>query len=203
MKIYYKDSDIAVCEKEAGLLSEGEGKDCMPSLLAEYFSGKGENADIFCVHRLDRDTSGIMVYARNKRSAAVLSSAIAAGQLEKEYEADIHGVPESEMGEMRDLLYYDRAKNRSYTVKRMRKGVKEAYLEYRVLSHENGISRVRIKLFTGRTHQIRVQFASRKMPLCGDRRYGAPESGRSLALRAVRLAFEHPTTKEYLSFEDI
>lgn len=202
LKLYYKDEYIIVCEKDSGLLSEGEGKDCMPYLLAQELIEKGERSDIFTVHRLDRETSGIMVYARTKESAAALSKAITEEKFEKEYIADIHGTPESSSGRMEDLLFYDRTKNRSYTVKRMRKGVKDAALEYRVLSSENGISRVRVKLLTGRTHQIRVQFASRKMSLVGDRRYGAPDTKRPLALRACMLSFPHPKTNEIMRFED-
>lgn len=202
LKIYYKDEYVIVCEKEAGLLSEGEGKDCMPYLLAQELIGNGERSEIFTVHRLDRETSGIMVYARTKESATALSSAIIDGRFEKEYIAEIHGVPETSSGRLEDLLFYDRTKNRSYTVKRMRKGVKDAALEYEVVSSEDGISRVRVKLLTGRTHQIRVQFASRKMPLVGDRKYGAPDTKRPLALRACMLSFPHPKTAEIMRFED-
>ena len=202
MKIYYKDEYVIVCEKDAGLLSEGEGKDCMPYILAQELIANGEKTEIFTVHRLDRETSGIMVYARTKKSAASLSRAITDGSFKKEYVAEIHGAPAENSGRLEDLLFYDRAKNRSYTVNRMRKGVKDAALEYTVLSSENGISRVRVKLLTGRTHQIRVQFASRKMPLVGDRKYGAPDTKRSLSLRACMLLFPHPKTKEIMKFED-
>lgn len=202
LKIYYKDEYVIVCEKEAGLLSEGEGKDCIPHLLAQELIANGEKSEIFTVHRLDRETSGIMVYARTKESAASLSRAIVDGRFEKEYIAEIHGVPETSSGRLEDLLFYDRTKNRSYTVKRMRKGVKDAALEYEVVSSEDGISRVRVTLLTGRTHQIRVQFASRKMPLVGDRKYGAPDTKRPLALRACMLSFPHPKTAEIMRFED-
>ena len=202
LKIYYKDEQIIVCEKDAGLLSEGEGKDCMPYLLAQELISNSEKSEIFTVHRLDRETSGIMVYARTKESAAALSRSILDGSFEKEYLAEIHGVPESSSGRLEDLLFYDRTKNRSYTVKRMRKGVKDAALDYVVLSSADGISRVRVKLLTGRTHQIRVQFASRKMPLVGDRKYGAPDTKRPLSLRACMLSFPHPKTNEIMKFED-
>ena len=101
---------------------------------------------------------------------------------------------------MEDLLYFDRGRNRSYVVTRERRGVKRAALCYRVLGSENGISRVAVRLETGRTHQIRVQFASRKMPLVGDRAYGAPPSERPMALRACFLAFDHPETGERMTF---
>lgn len=201
LTIYYEDKYLVVCEKAAGLLSEGEGNDCMPRLLAEYFEAKGEKNTVYTVHRLDRETSGLMVYARTKEAAAGLSSSITDGTFEKEYLARVHGVPAEKSGKMEDLLFYDRTKNRSYTVKRMRKGVKDASLEYKVLSEENGISLVRIKLLTGRTHQIRVQFASRGMPLVCDRKYGAPKGEGSIALRACSLSFPHPITKEKMQFE--
>ena len=201
LKIYYEDKYLVVCEKAAGLLSEGEGNDCLPRLLADHFEAKGEKNAIYTVHRLDRETSGLTVYARTKEAAAGLSSSITDGAFEKEYLARVHGVPAEESGRMEDLLFYDRTKNRSYTVKRMRKGVKDASLEYKVLSEENGISLVRIKLLTGRTHQIRVQFASRGMPLVCDRKYGAPKGEGALALRAYSLSFPHPITKEKMQFE--
>ena len=121
-------------------------------------------------------------------------------RVEKEYVAEVHGIPTPEEGRMEDLLFFDRGKNRSYVVTRERRGVKKASLRYRVLACEKGIARVAIRLETGRTHQIRVQFASRGMPLVGDRRYGAPPSGRPLALRACYLAFTHPTTGECMAF---
>ena len=201
LKIFYEDKYLVVCEKAAGVLSEGDSSDCMPQLLAEHFEAKGEKNTVYTVHRLDRETSGLMVYARTKDAAAGLSSAIRDGSFEKEYLAKIHGVPKAGSGKMEDLLFYDRAKNRSYTVKRVRKGVKDAALEYKVLSSENGMSLVRIKLMTGRTHQIRAQFASRGFSLVGDRKYGAPKGDGSLALRACSLSFLHPITKEKMQFE--
>ncbi len=203
MKIYYEDKYLIVCEKEAGLLSEGMENDCMPRLLAEYFEEKNEKGAIYPIHRLDRETSGIMVYARTKEAAAGLSRSITEETFEKEYIAKVHGVPETPNGKMDDLLFYDRTKNRSYIVKRMRKGVKDAALEYMVLSTENGISLVRIKLLTGRTHQIRAQFASRGMSLVGDRKYGAPKGEGALALRACLLSFPHPVTNKKMRFENM
>ena len=201
LKIYYEDKYLVVCEKTAGRLSEGEGNDCLPRLLADHFEAKGEQNAIYTVHRLDRETSGLMVYARTKNAAATLSSSITDGTFEKEYLARVPGVPTAASGKMEDLLFYDRTKNRSYTVQRMRKGVKDASLEYKVLSEKNGISLVRIKLLTGRTHQIRVQFASRGMPLVCDRKYGAPKGEGAIILRACRLSIPLPVTKEKMHFE--
>ena len=124
--------------------------------------------------------------------------------MQKEYIAQVHGKPDEQSGEMHDLLYFDRQRNKSFVVKKERKGVKSAHLSYEVLEYDasRDISRVRVVLHTGRTHQIRVQFASRKMPLVGDRRYGAPAEDKcSLSLRSVRLAFSHPRSDEALDFK--
>ena len=206
MEILYRDKDIAVCIKPAGVLSEGASDDAStaPGMLSVLLQKEGERGEVFPVHRLDRETSGLIVYALNERAAASLSRVVSERKMQKEYIAAVHGKPDPESGEMRDLLYYDRQKNKVFTVKRERKGVKEASLSYSTVSHyeESGTSRVRVTLHTGRTHQIRVQFASRKMPLVGDRKYGAPAEDKcSLALRSVRLAFSHPRSGEKLDLE--
>ena len=201
LQIYYRDRDVIVCEKPRGTLSEGEGKDALPALLGEALAEEGKIPTVYPVHRLDRETEGIMVYALNARAAASLSAQIAAHEVQKEYVAEVHGLPSPAEGRMEDLLFFDRTRNRSYVVTRKRRGVKDAALRYRVLeTAEEGVSRVAIRLETGRTHQIRVQFGSRKMPLVGDRRYGAPPTDRPLALRACYLAFTHPTTGEHMAF---
>ena len=112
----------------------------------------------------------------------------------------VHGKPEADKGEMRDLLFKDSRKNKSYVVKRIRKGVKEALLEYEVIGSKNGLSLIRILLHTGRTHQIRVQFASRKMSLVGDKKYGLAGDDCTIALWSHALSFRHPETNEPLSF---
>lgn len=170
----------------------------MISLLEEHTGGA-----VFPVHRLDRETGGVMVYAKTPAAAAALSAQITQKQMKKEYLALVHGqAPDS--GEMLDLLFYDRTKNKSFVVSKARKGVKEARLAYRTLCSEkrNGLpySLVQVRLLTGRTHQIRVQFASRQMPLAGDRRYGAKDDFPVLGLWAYRLSFFHPVSKEPLIF---
>ncbi len=202
MKIIYSDADIAVCIKPAGILSEGSVGDSssMIGLIAEALG----TDKVFPVHRLDRETNGLMVYALNEKAAAELSRAVAEHKLEKKYIALVIGKPEPERGDMNDLLYYDRQRNKSFTAKKERKGVKPASLSYETLSFckETNTARVLITLHTGRTHQIRVQFASRKLPLCGDRKYGAPAKyGNSLCLTSVFLAFPHPKSGEILQFE--
>lgn len=203
MRILYEDKNIVVCQKSAGELSEGEGKDALPTLIGEYFAEKGDkNTRVFTVHRLDRETLGVMVYARDARSAAALSESFKARDTQKIYLAVCHGVLEQRKGAFSDLLFYDRRAGKSYVTDKKRNGVKEAELEYEVLGEGNGLSLVRVILHTGRTHQIRVQFASRKHPLVGDRRYGAPKSEYTgIALVAYRLTFSHPVSREKMTFE--
>ena len=172
----------------------------MPSLLQDALGCD----TIYPVHRLDRTTQGVMVYALTENAARRLSAMIQQGRVEKTYLAVVEGVPEQARGEYADLLYFDRRKNKSYVVKRARKGVKQARLQYEVLQtieHEGQrLSLLKIQLLTGRTHQIRVQFASRKMPLVGDRRYGSHIPADHIQLCAARLSFTHPFTGEALCF---
>ena len=196
--IIYKDSDVCVCLKPRGVLSEGEGGDCLPSLLSETLA-----TTVFPVHRLDKDTEGLMVFALTKGAAADLSRQIADGAVEKEYEANIIKAPDEPSGTFCDLLFYDRQRGRSYVVNRQRKGVKDASLEYKELSVEPFGAKVRVRLLTGRTHQIRVQFASRGMPLCGDRRYGAPKESGEFYLRSCYLKFKHPKDGKIMEFGDV
>ena len=199
-EILYLDRDLLVSVKPRGILSEGTGDRCFPSLLAETLRERGEADAVYPVHRLDKETEGLMVYARTERGAAALSRAIVEGSLKKEYLAVVCGRPEEARGSLRDLLFYDRGRGKSFVVDRQRKGVKEALLDYELLASREGYSLLRIYLHTGRTHQIRVQFSSRGLPLCGDRRYGAPASEYALGLCAVLLSFPHPKNGEPLCF---
>lgn len=203
IKILYEDKHIIVCIKPAGALSQADngGADNMPDMLKELC---GAN-EIYPLHRLDREVGGVMVYAKTKAAAAALSRDIAERRFEKEYSAWVHEKPQADRGEMRDLLFKDSKRNKSFTVKRMRKGVKEALLEYRLLktatSDGKNYSLLAIKLHTGRTHQIRVQLSSRGMPICGDRKYGARDSFNGILLRCRKISFVHPVTGEKMSFE--
>jgi len=189
------DSDIIVCLKPAGLLSEGEGPESLLTLLAEQCGGQ-----VFPVHRLDRGAAGLMVFARNSKAAAGLSWAVQEKRLKKEYFALISGIPAEKEGEMTDFLFKDSRKGKVFAVSRPRKGVREARLTYRVLWHSDEASLVRVVLDTGRTHQIRVQFSSRGMPLWGDGKYGSRVKG-ELALFSCALGFPHPKTGKPMSFE--
>lgn len=195
----FEDENIIVCVKPAGVLSQFSEKDeNMISILNEYFEKSEKNCQAYPVHRLDRETSGLIVYAKNSRAAAKLSEQIAKNEIKKRYFAVIKGSPEEKSGVLKDLLFRDKQKNKSYVVKRKRGGVKEASLEYEVVGESDGMSLVDILLHTGRTHQIRVQFSSRKMPLYGDGRYGG--GGGNLALFAHSLEFRHPVTGEEMCF---
>jgi len=190
--IIYLDSHIAVCLKPAGITSQSPG---MPERLAEEI---GAAEPLSAVHRLDRDVSGVMVYARTGEAAAALSAQITDGSMKKEYLAVLCGEP-PESGELCDLLYHDPRTNKSFVTDRMRRGVREARLEYRILERRDGRSLARILLHTGRTHQIRVQFGSRKWPVAGDARYGGGKG--KIALFSCALTFRHPATGEEMHFE--
>lgn len=194
VEILYQDKALLVCIKPSGVPSEGTGSNALPEIL-KMQTGK----NVWPVHRLDQAASGLMVYARRRESAAALSSAIAAGTMEKEYFALVSGTPQPEEGRMEDFLYHDARKGRVYPVRSLRKGVKQAALTYKTLQSREGVSLVRVQLETGRTHQIRVQFASRKLPLLGDGKYGSRVKG-NLMLWSCRLAFSHPETGEKLCF---
>ncbi len=188
------EQDYVVCVKPVGISSE-DGPDSMPALLRQELGG-----EIFPVHRLDLNVGGVMVYARTKSAAAKLSQAVQEGVVVKEYLAVTHGVPELSEGIYEDLLWKDSRKNKVFVVKRSRKGVKEARLAYRCMETNNDSTLVHIRLYTGRSHQIRVQFASRHTPLVGDHKYGSHDEATCPALWSTRLTFPHPKTKEPLTF---
>lgn len=179
MKIIASCPDYAVILKPLGMDSEKE----VPKELEKLLGGK-----YYPVHRLDKNVGGLMVYARSSTAAAALSKAVQNGQFTKEYFALVHGsTPVS--GEMEDFLFKDSTKNKVFVVKKERKGVKKARLSYRKLSEKDGCSLVRVHLFTGRSHQIRVQFASRGFPLVGDRRYGGKDAQNAPMLYSCALEF--------------
>ena len=197
MNILYSDNDIIVCVKPSGVLSTDDPGG-MPELLRREVSDG--HTDIYPVHRLDRVVGGLIVYARSQKAAASLSRQITDGTFRKEYLAVIHGTPGEAEGTLEDLLFRSTAENKTYVVSRMRKGVRHAALEYRVMESRDGLSLVSIHLLTGRTHQIRVQFASRSMPLVGDRKYGAGNDNCETALWSSCLCFSHPRTGKLMDF---
>ena len=197
MKILYQDSDILVCIKPARVLSTDEPGG-LPGLVREALGDP--KADVRTVHRLDRVVSGVMVLARNARAASELSRQIREDQFSKEYLAVVHGRPESPEGTLRDLLARDKARRMTFVADAPGKGVQEAALSYRVLEYADGMSLVRVRLHTGRTHQIRVQFSSRGMPLVGERKYAVWNDPCELALWSAKIGFYHPGTGEWVEF---
>jgi len=198
MDILFSDNDIVVALKPAGVASqEAKGANMIKALAEEGFG------EVFPVHRLDTATAGIMVYARNQRSAAKLSQQIADRRVGKKYYALVYGRVEPENGDFTDLLFHDRQKNKSYVVKRKRGGVKEASLSYETLAHGKAGTRettlVGVTLHTGRTHQIRVQFSFHGFSLVGDGKYGAADNY-PLMLFCGELSFAHPVTGERMTF---
>ena len=198
--ILYEDNHLLLVEKPIGLSSQPvQDGDSLPHRLeqAGYL--------VKPVHRLDKPTGGVMVYARSDKAAAKLSALVGQhDQFQKEYLAVVQGCPNKEADTLTDLLYHDVRRNKSYVVNRPRKGVRKAVLEYSVaetVTTDEGIfSLIKVRLHTGRTHQIRVQFASRKMPLYGDSRYGGVK-GKALGLWSYRLTLPHPITGKIISGE--
>lgn len=196
-KILYEDPHLLLIEKPVGIPSQEADGDCLPHRLMD------RGYPVKVVHRLDKPTGGVMVYARTDKTAEKLSAIV--GQHDifvKEYLAVVQGSLTESEGTLTDLLYHDVRRNKSFVVDRMRKGVREAKLDYSVLetvaTDEGIFSLILVRLHTGRTHQIRVQFASRKMPLFGDSRYGGVKGG-ALGLWSHRLTLPHPISGETIS----
>lgn len=197
MEILYLDRDIIVCIKPPRVLSTDEPGG-LPDLLRQDLGDS--KADIRTVHRLDRVVSGLMVLARNAGAASELSRQIREGSFEKCYQAVVHGMPEEKCGTFRDLLGRDKARRMTYVAKEPGKGIQEAILSYEVFNQNAAFSRVKIHLHTGRTHQIRVQFSSRGMPLVGERKYSTLEDSCEIALWSYSIGFTHPTSGERIHF---
>lgn len=186
MKILYSDNQIVVLVKPVGLDSEHE----VPAALG---------IPLYPIHRLDKNVGGVMVFAKTRQAAAALSKAVQEGSMVKEYLALVHGTP-PESGNWEDFLFKDSKKNKVFVVKKERKGVKYARLEFRRLT-TGADSLVRIRLHTGRSHQIRVQFSSRGFPLVGDHKYGSHSDQLEPMLFSCKLTF--PYQGKIVSFESL
>ena len=199
INILFEDKYIIVCEKPMGIISEhsqNPREKSVPSLL----QAQTKTFKIDVVHRLDKAVGGVMVFSKNKTASAALSKAILNRELIKEYLAVVPGCPENQNGTWRDFLFRDKQKNKSFVVKTERKGAKEAILDYEILKTakvgNEDFSLLKIRLHTGRTHQIRVQCASRGMPLLGDKKYGSKADIKDIALWSHHLCFAHPQNKK-------
>ncbi|MFO3713975.1 RluA family pseudouridine synthase [Oribacterium sp. P9] len=194
MKIIHKTAEYTVVCKAAGEDSEHD----LPEMLAEQ---NGDRAtDYYVVHRLDKAASGLLVLARDRQTAGELSRQLTENRLRKTYLCVVPGVPAPVSGEMQDLLYQDKMKKKMFPVKRKRAGVKEASLTYRVLETQAPLTLVEVELQTGRFHQIRCQFAARKLPLVGDGKYGSRVRSPHLALFCRQLSFYDAKEKKECSF---
>jgi len=197
--LIYRDDSLLVCEKPVGVSSECPG---LPDLIREQ-----EGYPVFPVHRLDQTTGGVCVLARSSSACAEIQRLFQQDRVIKEYLAVISGVPDADSGLFCDLLYHDQRTNKTFVVDKMRKGVKEASCEWSALETvetlEGSITLVRVRLHSGRTHQIRTQFASRKMPLVGDRRYGSRVRASVPALWSARIRFPHPYSDQTIDGSSI
>ena len=192
IQILYQDRDLLVCRKPAGMPSQPDpsGQPDLLTALRETYTTAS------LIHRLDTPTGGVMVFGLTPKATAALGALVQDhGSFRKEYIAVLSSPPPVEEGEMRDFLYHDKRANKAYVTDGRRKGSKEAILDYRVLkTAEDGRTLVAVRLHTGRTHQIRVQFASRGLPLVGDGKYGSREKCPYIGLWAYRITFPHPIT---------
>ena len=197
MEIIYQDKDILVCIKPSGVKSTDEPGG-VPSLVREALGDP--NANVRTVHRLDQVVSGLMVLARRAKAASELSRQIREGTFEKEYLAVIQGRLPEAAGTFEDLLLRNKAERKTYVVQQPEKDAQEAVLDYERLAETENLTKVRVVLRTGRTHQIRCQFSARGLPLVGDRKYGGPEIDGPITLWSHRLAFDHPYSGKRMEF---
>jgi len=208
IEVLYEDNHLLVVVKPAGLLSQGDASGCvsMLDLARERIrerKGKTGNVFIGLVHRLDRPVEGVMVFAKTSKAAARLSEQFRDHRVNKQYEAVVEGVPSEHEGRLRDHLLKTHQHKQVKVASPNQPGSREAILEYVVAAHERGFALVRIRLLTGRSHQVRVQLGSRGWPVLGDRKYGSRYElpGRVIALRAASLGFVHPTRGDEMAIE--
>ena len=198
MELLYSDNSLAVCVKPAGALST-DGPGGVPEMLREALGDA--NADVYTVHRLDRVVGGVMLLARTPSAASALGRQVMDGRFAKAYLAVVHGVPAAPEGTFMDLLRRDRRECKTYIADAPGRDAREAISDYTLLQTAGGLSLLRITLRTGRTHQIRAQFAHHGLPLVGDRKYGTLTDGETpIALWSHALAFDHPATGERMAF---
>lgn len=207
LNILYEDDAILVCVKEAGIATQTKqiGQKDMESMLRTYRMQKGEPAYVGIIHRLDQPVCGVMVFAKTKEAAADLSKQVATKAADKFYYAVTDGLPDKKAGTLEDYLLRDGKSNLSKVVTSHTSGAKRAELSYEILEKSSTQALLKIKLATGRHHQIRVQMANAGWPLVGDRKYNFKENmnpgSRQMCLCSYKLAFTHPVTKKKMEFE--
>lgn len=210
MKVIYEDNQIIVVEKEPNIPSQADktGDIDMLSMVKQYIKEKyNKPGDVYIglVHRLDRPVGGVMVFARTSKAASRLSEQVRNKTLQKIYIAVIDGNLKQKQGTLEDYLYKDERNNISKVANKDKKNAKLAKLDYEVIDYDEkrDLSTVKIKLYTGRHHQIRVQFANIGHSLYGDQKYGTRGKGKQIRLWAYKLSFEHPVKKEMMTFKSI
>ena len=210
MKVIYEDNQIIVVEKSPNIPSQSDKTGDIDVLtmvkryIKEKYNKPGE-VYIGLVHRLDRPVGGVMVFARTSKSASRLSEQVRNKTLKKTYIAVVDGKFSEPKGILENYLYKDERNNMSKVVAKEKKNAKLAKLEYEVLDYDEkrNSSTVKIKLHTGRHHQIRVQFANFGHSLYGDQKYGTRGKGKQIRLWAYELEFEHPVKKEMVTFKSV
>ena len=188
IQVLFNDKHFLVCRKPPHIISESPG---LPDILCR----QEKIPNLYPVHRLDRETGGTVLLARDASACAVLQQLFLSGQILKEYLAVAPAANNHIYGTYQDLLFHDQRQNKTFVVKKMRKGVKKAECSWNILTTQTvqdcSLSLYRVLLHSGRSHQIRVQFASRGFPLYGDRRYGSAFSC-GLALWSYHISFFDP-----------
>ena len=208
LKILFEDNHIIVVEKPVNIPSQADktGDEDMLTIIKKYLIkkyNKPGDAYLGLVHRLDRPTGGVMVFAKTSKAASRLSEQVREKKFEKEYLVIVDGKLEKETGIFEDYMIKNEQKNVSKIVDSKNKNAKIAKLEYEVIKYneETNLSVVKVKLYTGRHHQIRVQFSSRNHSVYGDQKYGTRGRGKQLCLWAYKLSFFHPISKEKMTFD--
>ncbi len=210
MKVLFEDNHIIVVEKTPNIPSQGdktEDED-MLSMVKKYIKekyNKPGNVYLALVHRLDRPVGGVMIFAKTSKAASRLSNEVREKVFKKKYLAVVDGKPEEEKGSLEDYLYKDERNNISKVVSKEKKNAKYAKLDYEVVFYDEvkNLSLVKINLYTGRHHQIRVQLSNFGHSIFGDQKYGTRGKGKQIALWAYELTIIHPTTKEEMTFKDL
>ena len=205
--ILHEDNSVLVVVKPQNIPSQGDSSGDLDllTLLKQYVKDKYDkpgNVYLGLVHRLDRPTGGVMVFAKNSKAAERLSKQIVDGDMTKQYLTTVVGCPKEAKGTLVNYLKKNSLTNNVYVATFGDHNAKRAELSYQVLdSYRNALSLVKVQLGTGRSHQIRVQFAAINCPVFGDMRYGGDSiKGSNLALWAYRLEFNHPVSKEHMVF---
>jgi 23S rRNA pseudouridine1911/1915/1917 synthase len=210
LSILYEDNHCLAINKPAGLLSQGDitGEPTVLDLAREYLKtryNKPGNVYLGLVHRLDRPTSGVVLLAKTSKAAARLSEQFRSGQIAKVYLAAVEGGPAEQEGEWTDTLVKDHARNVVRVSQHDSNEGSVARVAFRVLVQKANTTLLELRPLTGRSHQLRVQLASRGMPIVGDIKYGARSPLTALdgkprvALHAWQISFEHPTRREVLA----